>query len=113
MTTYSHAVNRPVAMTEPRRFSVHGLNYFLLILAVFSVLSYIFLANFFVAQKYQISSGKKQLNSLAAEAIGKDHDSSLDLNELLLFAHKSGMIESKDADSIMRDGGFALTPSNY
>lgn len=75
------------------------------------LIAYIALANFLVSQKYVVTARKAEINRLSA-SVGA-HSQELidnDLEALLLFAQKSGMVETKDASHILEEGSFALTP---
>lgn len=71
--------------------------------------AYIFLANFLAAEKYAVGISKKELYSLGGlEARSGLNMAETDIDNLLIFAQKSGMIEAKDVDSIIQDRNFAL-----
>ena len=77
------------------------------------VAGYIFLANFVVSQRYALEMHKKELNALSAKSSIIAKGGEVDLKELLLYAQKSGMVESKDTNSIIQDRSFAIIPLNY
>ena len=114
MTVYSNTANRfiirAIKVEQP---SVYKLNYILSAAVVILIVSYTFLANLLVSQKYTLEVHKKELNTLATMTNGQNDSETPDLNELLLYAQKSGMIESKDTESIIQDGNLALTPANH
>ena len=101
-----------MAVAKIGRSSVHKLNAVLLGAVLLFIAGYVFLANFTVYQKYTFDLRKNEFNSLST-VITKQGNDILDLNELLYYAQRSGMVESKDAESIVIDGNFALTPMNY
>lgn len=76
--------------------------------------AYIFSANFVVAQKYGLNLRKNELNALNAQAgsLNNEYQSDQDLEVLLLFAKRSGMVEAKDIESILQDRNFALNHRN-
>ena len=76
--------------------------------------AYVFLANFTVAQKYGLNLRKNELNALNAQtgSLNNEYQSDRDMEALLLFAKRSGMVEAKDIDSILQDRDFALTLPN-
>ncbi len=90
----------------------YKLNLVLLGSVILMVFVYIFLANFVVAQKYGFNLRKNELNALNAQArsLNNEYKSDQDMEVLLLFAQKSGMVEAKDIDSILQDRDVALSP---
>ena len=112
VTTYSGVIGRRgMAAVKIGGYSFFRLNIALLLLLVLLMTAYIFLANLRVAWEYSLNSRKNQLNALNARPLSQNINSANpDLETLLLFARKSGMIEAKDANSILQDRNFALTP---
>lgn len=114
MTVYSNTASgfviRTIKVEQP---SVYKLNYILSAAVVILIVGYTFLANLLVSQKYTLEVRKRELNALATMTKGKNDSEFPDLTELLLYAQKSGMIESKDTESIIQDGNFALTSANH
>jgi hypothetical protein len=91
---------------------VFKLNVFLLITASSMLLSYIFLSNFVTSQKYALNMKKAEFNQLSAVTASdnKNISDKQDLNSLMTFAQKAGMVEAKDSGKIMlEDGNFALS----
>ena len=90
----------------------YKLNLVLLGSVILMAFVYIFLANFVVAQKYGFNLRKNELNALNAQArsLNNEYKSDQDMEVLLLFAQKSGMVEAKDIDSILQDRDVALSP---
>ncbi len=94
------------------KISQDKLNIFLIGLIASLVLIYVFLANFLVFQKYNLSLHKgeiDQVNSkLAAMDVNRETQS---LSELLNFAQKNGLVEAKDTGAMLDNDGFAFHES--
>lgn len=115
MTTYSGVIgkNELAATSENSRFYYRA-NLVLLAIAILSLAAYIFLANFLVAQRYSLNLRRGEANALSAPAVSQNkHRADLNLETLMLFAQKSGMIEARDTESILQERSFALTQPNY
>lgn len=112
MSTYAGVIGkRELTVAKTDGSSIYKANLVLSVAAVFSVLTYIFLANFLVAQKYSLGVNKNRLHVLNAELASQQEYSQdgSDTQKLLFFAQGLGMVESKDIESITRDRDFALT----
>jgi len=115
MTTYSGVIGKnELAEVRIQSRSFYKLNLILLGFVILTAFAYIFLANFTVAQKYGLNLRKNELNAFNAQAgfLNDEYQSDQDMEALLLFAKKSGMIEAKDTDSILQDRDLALSPAN-
>lgn len=112
MTTYSGVIGkRELAAVNIDGRSYYRLNVGLLLSLVLLAFAYVFLANLNVAQKYSLNMRRSEFNTLNARMVSEDQNLvGTDLESLLSFAQKSGMVEAKDHDSILQDGNFALTP---
>ena len=98
-----------MALARTEKPSVYKLNLALLIILIISAVAFVFMANLRVAREYSLNLHRNKLNVLNAQNVSQDQSSANpDLEALLLFAQKSGMIEAKDVDSILQDGNFAL-----
>ncbi|MEK7151484.1 MAG: hypothetical protein AAB784_02095 [Patescibacteria group bacterium] len=81
----------------------------LLLSAVVFALSYVFLANFLVSQKYSLNIKRVEASILHANLPSTaNYGTPEDLGAILLFAQKNGMIEARDVNSIIQDRNFAL-----
>jgi len=91
--------------------SVYKVNLFLLVMASLMLFSYIFLSNFVTSQAYALNVRKSEFNQLSAVAAANNMEvpDQQDLNALMTFAQKSGMVEAKDIGVILEDGNFALS----
>lgn len=115
MTTYSGIIGKnELAEVRIQNHLFYKLNLVLLILAILIAFAYIFLANFIVAQKYNLNLRKNEFNTLNAQIglLNKEYQSDQDTEALLLFTKRTGMVEARDIDSILQDGDFALTLPN-
>ena len=90
---------------------VFKLNFFLLVVASLMLLTYIFLSNFVISQKYALNLEKSEFNQLSAAIVSgsKEVSNKQDLSRLMGFAQKFGMIEAKDTGVILEDSSFALS----
>mgnify|MGYP001570041057 CR=1 FL=1 len=75
------------------------------------VAGYVFLSNLLVYQKYILGVRKQQFNQISAglTAVNSEVNSARGIENLLLFAQTSGMIEAKDISFILEEGGVALS----
>jgi len=112
VTTYSGVLGkRDLVLAQTGGYSVYKLNLGLLLATVMLAGTYIFLANFAVAQKYSLGFNKNKLNNLIATTVLEERfTNNNDVGSLLIFAQKSGMVEAKDTESILQDRNFAITP---
>lgn len=90
---------------------VFKLNLILLFVAVLTLIGYVFLSNFLTSQKYALNLRKYEFNQLSALSAADNRNATdkQDLNGLMIFAQKSGMVEAKDIGVILEDGNFALS----
>lgn len=88
-----------------------GLNLILTFLMLAMVLGYIFLSNLLVSQKYLLGVRKQQFNQISAglQVANTEISNAREIEDLLLFAQASGMIEAKDTSFILEEGGVALS----
>ena len=112
MTVYSGVLTRHQAVSvKIERASVLRLNLFLILIAAIVVITYVFMSNFLVYQKYTLSTHKAEFNQLNAKLpVGKQYGADSDLGGLTLFAKKFGLVEAKDTNSILENDGFAVLP---
>ncbi len=75
------------------------------------VVMYVIMSTFLVYQRYALGTHKAEFNQLNANLlVEKQNGADSDLKALTLFAKKSGLVEAKDADSILKNDGFAVLP---
>ena len=110
MTTYSATIGKGnLALARIEKPSVYKLNLALVTILITSAVAFVFMANLRVAREYSLNLNRNKLGALNAQNVSQDQSSANpDLEALLLFAQKSGMIEAKDVASILQDGNFAL-----
>ena len=99
-------------ITRSGKFS--KLNLALAIGALSFVVSYIFISNFVVSQRYALDAAKLELGGVSADlAVEKDGKATEPaITKVLDYAQNSGMIEAKASDSIVEDSGFAISNPN-
>ncbi len=75
------------------------------------MLGYIFASNFLVSKKYILGVRKQQFNqiSTALQAANSELSGNRGMENLLLFAQTSGMVEAKDTGFILEETGVALS----
>ena len=100
------AASRDPSSTTPLRLNL------VLIFAVLAVmLGYIFASNFLVSKRYILGVRKQQFNQISAalQAANSELSGKRGMEDLLLFAQASGMIEAKDTGFIVEETGVALS----
>ena len=72
---------------------------------------YVFASNFLVSKRYILSVRKQQFNQIGAalQVASSELSGEHGMEDLLLFAQASGMIEAKDTSFILEETGVALS----
>ena len=115
MTVYSGIINghrlAVAADKSPSSTTPIGLNLVLIFVMLTVMLGYIFASNFLVSKRYILGVRKQQLNQINAtlQAANSELSGKSGMENLLLFAQASGMIEAKDTGFILEETGFALS----
>jgi len=88
-----------------------GLNLMLIFVILAVMLGYIFASNFLVSKRYILGVRKQQFNQISAtlQAANSELSGKRGMEDLLLFAQASGMIEAKDTGFILEETGVALS----
>lgn len=75
------------------------------------MLGYIFASNFLVSKRYILGVRKQQFNQISAalQTANSELSGKRGMENLLLFAQASGMIEAKDTGFILEETGVALS----
>lgn len=87
------------------------LNLVLIFVVLAVMLGYIFASNLLVSKKYILGIRKQQFNQISAslQAANSELSGQHGMEDLLLFAQASGMIEAKDTGFIVEETGVALS----
>lgn len=115
MTVYSgvlegHRLTAAADKSYPSAAHVR-LNLALTFAALAVMLGYIFASNFLVSKKYVLGVRKQQFNQISAalQAANSELSGNRGMENLLLFAQTSGMVEAKDTGFILEETGVALS----
>jgi len=102
----SAATNRDLPSTAPLK-----LNLVLIFVVLAVMLGYIFASNLLVSKRYILGVRKQQFNqaSTSLQAANSELSGQRGMEDLLLFAQASGMIEAKDTGFIVEETGVALS----
>lgn len=75
------------------------------------MLGYIFASNFLVYKRYILGVRKQQFNQISAalQTTNSELSGKHGIEDLLLFAQATGMIEAKDTGFILEETGVALS----
>ncbi len=115
MTVYSGVLNghrlAAVANKSPSFTAPTRLNLALIFVVLAVMSGYIFASNFLVSKRYILGIRKQQLNQINAtlQAANSELSGKRGMENLLLFAQTSGMIEAKDTGFILEETGVALS----
>ena len=83
---------------------------FMAIFVLAMLISYVFLINYSISQKYRFDILKRrfeQQQSLSVTNLAQTDEQTV--HQLLSFAHRIGMVEAKDVYALFQDQGFALS----
>jgi len=119
LTAYSRVlINKPVALGKTIVWQSNSIIRWNLMLAsglLLMFLTYIFLSNYLVSQRYSGTLLHRELNkaNINLELQGSSKEGQISLDSLYFYAKKNGMVEAKDVESIFASTnesmGFALT----
>ncbi len=115
MTVYSGILNghrlTTAADRGPSSTAPIRLNLVLIFVVLAVMLGYIFASNFLVYKRYILGVRKQQFNQISAalQTTNSELSGKHGIEDLLLFAQATGMIEAKDTGFILEETGVALS----